>query len=150
MPPLTDNVLPDVELHARNAVLDAGIAAMRYYREAFRHATAFGSEANASTEADIQATVAALRSLGSVFHHIDPDYRVYGEELDSAYSKTEVRERMDAEIPLLANADHIVRDGQAFIDAFPGRACILIDAIDGTTNFRVGLPIFCSALAVFL
>ena len=31
MPLLTDNVLPDVELHARNAVLDAGIAAMRYY-----------------------------------------------------------------------------------------------------------------------
>ncbi len=146
----SDNILSTLELYARNAALDAGIAAMRYYREALRGAPVLGSGFNASTEADIQATLAALRSLGGALHQVDEHYQVYGEELDGDYSKEIVRQRMDAELPLLSNSANVIRDGKDFIERFPNRISVLIDGIDGTINFRAGLPIFCSALAIFV
>jgi fructose-1,6-bisphosphatase/inositol monophosphatase family enzyme len=147
---LDDSILERLESIAGNAVLDAGVAAMRYYREAFRKAAVLGVGANAATEADVQATLAALRNLSTVLSQIDPHYRLYGEELDVGYSKIEVRQRMDAEIPQLANASNVVRSGQDFVTTFPGRVCVLIDGLDGTTNFRAGLQLFCSALAMFV
>jgi myo-inositol-1(or 4)-monophosphatase len=150
MPAFNDTILEKLELYARNAALDAGIAAMRYYREACRHATVLGSGVNATTEADIQATLAAINSLGHAMHQLDPQYRVYGEELDTDYTRAIVRQRMHAELPLLKNAAHVVRNGIDFISGFDDHISILIDGIDGTTNFRTGLPIFCSAVAVFV
>ncbi|RJP95713.1 MAG: inositol monophosphatase [Desulfobacteraceae bacterium] len=150
MPLFNDTILHKLALYARNAALDAGIAAMRYYRQAFRHAPVLGSGSNPSTEADIQATLAALNSLGNTLHQLDPDYRVYGEELDTDYSKEMVKQRMNIELPFLRNSANVVRSGAEFISGFPGHISVLMDGIDGTTNFRAGLPIFCSAIAVYV
>jgi len=144
-----------LELAARSAAAAGGFAAMGYYRNALSEARVFDEGSNPATEADAQATLAILRTL-------DPALRFatgrllgrsyFAEELADEESRDPARrERMDELLPRLGGtATYVCRTSKEFARSFPNSLCVLIDGLDGTTNFRAGIPLFCSAVAFFL
>lgn len=149
-----ESTLDKLESMARSAVISGGVTAMGYYRGALEQASVLGAEHNPATEADVHATLAVLRSLEPVLPSIaaeaDLGAAVFAEELERN-DRAPVRDAVDVAVGGLGNLRHSVkRSREAFIRSFPHNVCVLFDALDGTTNFRAGMPLFCSALAVFL
>ena len=136
-----------------NAAIAGSMASMGYFRGALHNPEVHGSQFNASTEADIAATLAILKYIGD---RLDPGtLQIYAEELDTKYSKPDVVRRINEEIAHLPYLNSIKRDSKSFIRGFRQRVkkeviSILFDGIDGTTNFRAGFPFFCSAVAAFI
>ena len=147
-------LLEQLEVMARNAAMQGGIAAMGYYRGALADAQTLGEKSNAATIADVQATLAILRNLQTVLDGLAArakgGYSVFSEELD-ADAEVAVKQEIDSALPGLGTlADHVMRSAESFSGSLDGSIGVLFDALDGTTNFRAGLPLFCSAVAVFV
>jgi fructose-1,6-bisphosphatase/inositol monophosphatase family enzyme len=133
---------------ARSAAIAGGITCMGYFGGALAQTQPIDDRVNASTTADVHATAAVLLSLNTTIPQIaaelDVGYSVFAEELDGDWNDalTRVAEQM--------GVGHVKRSSKDFVRAFDHTIGVLFDALDGTTNFRAGLPLFCSAVSVFV
>jgi myo-inositol-1(or 4)-monophosphatase len=144
-----------LEVAARNAAVAGGFAAMGYYRGALADAFVLGEEKSPTTEADIQATLAILRSL-------DPAIRViagtnkfghcyFAEELERKDDKIEQEQEVSKILNELGGISiYVSRTAKEFVESFEHCIAILFDGLDGTVNFTAGIPLFCTAIAFFI
>jgi fructose-1,6-bisphosphatase/inositol monophosphatase family enzyme len=145
----------ELELAARSAAAAGGFAAMGYYRSALANASVLGEEGNPTTEADVQATLAIIRSLDPVMRLIaaknDCGRSYFAEELAKA-DKNEAREKEIIQIlgQLGGFEIHVKRSVSEFVASFKNSIATLFDALDGTANFAAGIPLFCCAVAFFI
>ena len=148
----------DLEIAARGAVVAGGFTAMGYYRGALAIPTVLEKNLSPSTIADVQATLAILRSLDPPINHIagmmNLGFSLFAEELEKQSTDdadNEIEERVKEILePMGGIRSHIKRTTEEFRDSFETCIAILFDALDGTTNFRAGIPLFCSAIAFFI
>jgi len=146
-----------LELLAREAVLAGGIAAMGHYRGALAEALVLDEGANASTAADLRATAAVLQSLDAslpaVVEASGLACAIFAEELACEPCREQsgpVAAWEQALRRLAAVGPWVHRSWEGYERAFGEGITVLFDALDGTSSFRAGIPLFCSALAVFL
>lgn len=158
MAKITSEDWDDMEIAARSAVVAGGISAMGYYRGALAVPTVLEENLSPTTIADIQATLAILRSLSPSIAFISGKlnfgYSLFAEELEE--KKNDEGEDLRKLLCIQRVTDqlgairpHIRRTTKDFRESFEHCIAILFDSIDGTTNFRAGIPLFCSAV-VFL
>ena len=148
----------DLEIAARGAVVAGGFTAMGYYRGALAIPKVLEKNLSPSTIADVQATLAILRSLEPPINHIagkmNLGFSLFAEELETPSTDdvdNEIEERVKEILePMGGIRSHIKRTTDEFRDSFDACIAILFDALDGTTNFRAGIPLFCSAIAFFI
>ena len=143
--------LLELESMARLAACNGGVAAMAYYRGAFNVARAYGDARNASTDADISATLAVLRSMRPALDRFTDRrgirFCVHAEELVAGSA---VEKAVGAELEALGlSAEALPRDGAAFGELLSARVGVLYDGLDGTENWRAGIPLFGCAVAIF-
>jgi fructose-1,6-bisphosphatase/inositol monophosphatase family enzyme len=142
----------------RAAAIAGGMAAMTFFGGALAEAEVVDHVPNAATAADISATNAVLQSLAetmpSIAGKLNVGYSIFAEELAAASGsdrQTERERRIRKIIDRFGyTAPYIKRTTKEFEASFPRCLSILFDALDGTTNFRAGLPLFCSAVALFI
>lgn len=135
-----------------------GFAAMGYYRGALAIPTVLENTLSPSTTADLQATFAILRSLDSAIAYtaakLNLAYSIFAEELEQPPAnelETEREKNVKESLGKLGDiTPHIRRTSEDFRETFNTSIAILFDALDGTTNFRAGIPLFCSAVAFFI
>jgi fructose-1,6-bisphosphatase/inositol monophosphatase family enzyme len=131
---------------AIQGVVDGGIAAMGFYMEAGKNATSLDSQnlKNPSTLADMQATIAILDKvdhlLSPIAHGLKSSISYLGEE-------TSLKHYMEKYLNHISNK---IEDGERFFSNSRNRIRVIVDAIDGTANFKRGFPLFCSSLAFFI
>jgi len=137
-----------LEKVVRDAALIAGMAAMRYYRDALSKQDPLTTHVNPSTKADEYATVSLLQTLHTVERltsELNCQYVVFAEELDDPVVAPRILENFK-EHPV---SYKIRRSTEEFRAGWKHNLAILVDAIDGTANFDAGLPFFGSAVAAF-
>jgi fructose-1,6-bisphosphatase/inositol monophosphatase family enzyme len=131
---------------------------MGYYRGALAIPTVLETNLSPSTLADMQATFAVMRSLDPAIDFIagnlDLGFSFFAEELERS-PEDEVDTEREIQVREILNQmgrinPHIKRSAEEFRDSFETCIAILFDALDGTTNFRAGIPLFCSAVAFFI
>lgn len=150
----------ELELAARTAVVAGGVAAMGYYRGAIEEISLLGEGKSPATVADTQATLAILRSLDPILDYItgncDCGHSYFAEELEMEGNFESVKQsKREEEINNMLNQlglakTKIKRTAENFQESFEKCIAVLIDGLDGTTNFRAGIPLFCSAIAFFI
>lgn len=128
------------------AVIDGGITAMGYYRNARKRQKDLEKDKrNPSTIADINATMSILRTVDSFFKPIssqlDCDISYLGEE-------TVYKDFIEKDIGISLYGKILC--AEEFFRSKENSLRIIIDAIDGTANFSRDLPLFCSAVAIFV
>jgi len=137
-----------LEKVVRDAALIAGMAAMRYYRDALSKQDPLTTHVNPSTKADEYATVSLLQTLHTVERltsELNCQYVVFAEELDDDV----VRPRILESLKNSPVSWRIRQSTKHFREGWEHNLAILVDAIDGTANFDAGLPFFGSAVAAF-
>jgi len=138
-----------LEHAVRSSVAAGAIEAMGWYGDAGSvRNRILDSSPNPSTEADLDATIAIFQSLRSKLPPIirsSVGVRYFAEESSSLLGS-----QVAPHPELLIHAD-LCQTSEEFTDTVKSQMAmgILIDSIDGTTNFRAGIPFFCSAAAVF-
>jgi fructose-1,6-bisphosphatase/inositol monophosphatase family enzyme len=138
-----------LERAVRDAAATAGFAAMGYYRNALAESTALSKKPNPSTMADEYATVAILQTLStidSLASDLGYQYRVFAEELDDPDIAPRILEKLQGN-PVFSRIRTTTQD---FRKGWEHSLSILIDSVDGTTNFDANIPFFCSAVAFFI
>ena len=141
-----ENLWKTFEEIAIQGVIDGGIAAMGYYMHAGKTPISIdtGNLKNPSTMADLQATISILNKvdqlLSPVSHKIKCRVSYLGEE-------TSFKQYMEKYLNHISDK---IEDGERFFSNGKNRIRVIIDAIDGTTNFKRGFPFFCSSLAFFI
>lgn len=138
-----------LEKSARDISAAAGFAAMGYYRNALGVSMPVTDTHNPSTLADENATVATLQSLSAVDSlaaELGYQCRVFAEELDEPEIATRILGRLHGNTIF----SRIKTSTSEFRRGWEHSLSILLDAIDGTSNFGANLPFFCSAVAIFL
>ena len=148
----------DLEIAARSAVVAGGFAAMGYYRGALAIPTVLEKNLSPSTIADVQATLAIMRSLDPAIDfiagNVNLGFSLFAEELEKKSADDADGEREERVREILEQmgriSTHIKRSTEDFQNSFETCIAILFDALDGTTNFRAGIPLFCSAVAFFI
>lgn len=138
-----------LEKSVRDIAAIAGFAAMGYYRNALAETGEVTSTANPSTIADENATLAILQTLSS-FESLADDlgynYRVFAEELDTEETASRILHSLKGNTIY----SKIKTSTTEFRKDWDRSISILVDAIDGTTNFDACLPFYCSAVAIFI
>jgi fructose-1,6-bisphosphatase/inositol monophosphatase family enzyme len=139
----------------RSAAIAGGISAMSHFRGALAPAEVITSDVNPSTEADIQATAAILNSLvetiPALAAKLNLGYSFFAEELTLDEAEPERARRIEKVLRRLGiHADHVKQTTTEFKESFQGCIGILFDSLDGTTNFRGGIPFFCSGVSLFI
>lgn len=140
----------ELEAIACDAAIAGGITAMGFFKAVLSPATPLATGPNPATNADAQATLAIVRHLIEPLDRFTNNrglrFVVFGEELDENSAAARL---IDPFFPRGGNTAlaRTVEDFQRKLDA--GRLGVLIDALDGTSNFVAGLPLFCTAVAVF-
>jgi myo-inositol-1(or 4)-monophosphatase len=156
---IKDEQWNSLEIAARRAAVAGGTIAMEYYREALATPEVLEKNINPTTIADMQATLAILHSLNRpldlIASNLNFGLSFFAEELARKPSTVHAEDPRESHIrsilaQLSGNAAHIKRNVEAFQQSLDHSIAILFDAIDGTTNFRAGIPFFCSAVAFFL
>lgn len=140
---------------ARQSVLAAGNSTMKYYEEA----SALAEGANPSTMADHTATFSLIELLENELKTLSSDYkfdyRYFGEE----FEKLETGKASDSEKKAIEDVlkrlnytnEKISKTYADFCSSHDrNNICILFDPLDGTNAFRLGLPLFSSAVAFFI
>jgi myo-inositol-1(or 4)-monophosphatase len=131
---------------AIQGVVDGGIAAMGFYMEAGKNAMALdsGNLKNPSTLADMQATISILNRVDQMLSPI-----AQGLKCSISYlgEETSFKQYMERYLNHISNK---IEDGKIFFSNSRNRIRVIIDAIDGTANFKRGFPLFCSSLAIFI
>ena len=149
----------DCEDAARTAAIAGGISCMSYFRGALANDQLLTSAINAPTMADVQATSAILNSLADTIPAISAKLNLghsfFAEELELESDVPESRTERDRRIATIIgrlgpSGQYVKRTTQDFEKSFNHCIAVLFDALDGTTNFRAGLPLFCSAVALFV
>lgn len=141
-----ENLWQTLEEIAIQGVVDGGIAAMGYYMHAGKKPMALdsGNRKNPSTMADMQATISILNKvdhlLSPIAHKLKCSSSYLGEE-------TSFKRYMAKYLNHISNK---IEDGESFFSNSKNRIRVIIDAIDGTANFKRGFPFFCSSLAIFI
>ena len=141
-----ENLWQTLEEIAIQGVVDGGIAAMGYYMHAGKKPMALdsGNLKNPSTIADMQATISILNKvdylLSPIAHKLKCSISYLGEE-------TSFKRYMEKYLNHISNK---IEDGESFFSGSKNRIRVIIDAIDGTANFKRGFPFFCSSLAFFI
>ena len=135
----------DLEDIAVQSVIDGGISAMSYYKESKKSVRILRDGKNPSYSADLQATISIIRTLDSA---IGKYVRELGCELyylgEETVYKDEILVSMKKDIEgEILNKNDFFRKKSNCIK-------VIIDAIDGTSNFIRGIPFFCSSIAVFI
>ncbi len=140
---------------ARQAVLAAGVSALKYYEEV----VALAEGANPSTMADHDATFSLIKSLEDELKNLSSeykfDYRYFGEEfekLETGKASDSEKKAIEDVLGKLSYADGRISKSYADFSSKYDKdnICILFDPLDGTNAFRLGLPLFSSALAFFI
>ncbi len=140
---------------ARQSVLAAGNSAMSYYEES----PALAEGANPSTMADHAATFSLIelleKDLKSLSRDYNFDYRYFGEEFEKLEtgkaSNSEKKAIEDVLKRLNYTNEKISKTYADFCSSYDrNNICILFDPLDGTNAFRLGLPLFSSAVAFFI
>ncbi len=152
---MEDQLYDQLEEIARSAVVAGGVAAMGYYRGALAEATACGSGANPTTQADLRATTAILQVLHSKLTPFAAELGFgqcyFAEELEltshSAERQAAIQEML---ADLGAIRPFVKTSAESFTRTATRSIAVLFDSLDGTTNFRAGIPLFCSAIAIFI
>lgn len=144
----------ELEIAARSAAVAGGFSAMGYYRGALADAAVLGEEGNPATEADVQATLAIIRSLDPVMRLIaaknNCNRYYFAEELEE--SDNEVKEnRIIRILSQLGGVEiYVKRSAKDFVSTFASNIAILFDSLDGTVNFAAGIPLFCCAVSFII
>ena len=142
-----NDIWSDLEQIAIQGVIDGGIKAMAYYRQAWGVVESDKPEDNnPTTNADLEATIAILRSIDLQLDSLAASINVtevsyLGEE--TVYSDV-------VENKVAKNLSGKIKDTRVFFKNTDNQIRVIIDAIDGTSNFARGFPLFCSALAIFI
>ncbi|MFO1432777.1 MAG: inositol monophosphatase family protein [Candidatus Competibacteraceae bacterium] len=141
-----DSLWPELEQIAIQGVTDGSMAAMEFYRNAWKQQEQLTSDKNPSTLADLQATCVILKtchaSLHTIREHLGCGLSYLGEE--TVQYNDFLRDKLGDQI---LNTIH--RRGRFFIRR-DNMLRVIFDAIDGTENFNRGLPLFCSAIAILV
>jgi fructose-1,6-bisphosphatase/inositol monophosphatase family enzyme/DNA-binding XRE family transcriptional regulator len=141
--------LEELEEVARFAVLMGVGALMPFFRAAFAPPGGWG-HGNVATRGDIASTIQITRALipmlDTFTQRRDQRCSIFAEELSSTDPK--VRAEVDKGLAGLPPF-WIVRNSQEFAATLNNRVGVLFDGLDGTSNFRAGLPVFCVAVAIF-
>jgi fructose-1,6-bisphosphatase/inositol monophosphatase family enzyme len=148
----------NLEIAARSAVVAGGVSAMGYYREALAANIVLEKNLSPSTLADTKATLDVLQSLSSTIPPIAGKLNFgisfYAEELEQKLPLANEDDREKRIKCILDQAGmispYIKRTTADFRHSFDNCIAVLFDALDGTTNFRAGIPFFCSAVAFFI
>lgn len=140
-----DRLWPALEQAAIQIAAAGGMAAMGFYRDAWKARRAFNDGKNPSTDADIQATAAILQSchtlLAPIADRLPCALSYLGEE--SCY-QDRLRELLSHD------ALRRVHEPERFFGNSETTLRVIFDGIDGTGNFNRGLPLFCSAAAILI
>src|ERR1700704_2665406 len=118
---ISESYRNDLEIAARSAVVAGGFTAMGYYRGALAIPTVLEKNLSPSTIADVQATLAILRSLDPVIDHIagkmNLGFSLFAEELEEQSDDAD-DEREESVKEILAQmgriSTHIKRTTQDF------------------------------------
>jgi myo-inositol-1(or 4)-monophosphatase len=148
-PPFSPSELEELEDVARFAALAGAGASMPFFRATFAPPGGWG-HGNVATRGDIASTIQITRALipmlDSFSQKRDQRCSIFAEELSSTDPK--VRDEVDRGLAGLPPF-WIVRNSREFAAALSSRVGVLFDGLDGTSNFRAGLPVFCVAVAIF-
>jgi 3'-phosphoadenosine 5'-phosphosulfate (PAPS) 3'-phosphatase len=134
-------------------------SAVAYYNGALEDPHLLENNLSPATAADVEATLVILRSLRTtipgVSARLDRGYSFFAEELQQKLKSTDEYDAREANIiemigSLGEEGAHIKRTAKDFQTSFKHCLGILFDAIDGTTSFRAGIPVFVSAIAFFI
>lgn len=140
-----DDLWTEIEDICVHAVISGGVTAMTYYRQAKKTAVKLDEKPNPSYSADLQATISILRAFDSrAKEHI----RALGCELYYLGEETVYHDELLKGISSSLEGDILDRD--EFFLRSSNSIRVIIDAIDGTSNFIRGLPFFCSSIAIFV
>lgn len=131
---------------AVQGVVDGGIAAMGFYMHAGKNPMALesGNIKNPSTMADIRATISILNKVDHLLAPIAGKLRC---SISYLGEETSFKQYMERYLDHISNK---IEDGERFFSNSKNRIRVIVDAIDGTANFKRGLPLFCSSLAFFI
>ena len=143
---LNDDDWAKLEEAAVYSAVSGGMAAMGFYRDALRKQTDLENSKNASTMADVQATIAILRAAHGTLPMIAG---TLGCAL--SYLAEETNDKKKRSLVSSALSDDIrnrLHEPERFFSNSGLR--VILDAIDGTGNFGRGIPLFCSAVAILL
>ncbi len=130
------------------AVISAGVTAMGYYRGA-RH-TSWNLEQNwynPSTEADLQSSITLLQTID---HLLTPLTKQESLDCRLFYLGEETKYKKQMEGQLQPDIRNKILVDDEFFKSGENSIRVIFDAIDGTSNFLRGLPLFSSAVAIFL
>ena len=134
----------ELEDIAIKSVIDGGISAMSYYRECKRSAVVISKGKNPAYSADLQATISILRVFDSL---IATTVQKLGCDLYYLGEETVYKDEILVNIKKLEGE---IVDKEQFFEKKSNCIKVIIDAIDGTSNFVRGIPFFCSSIAIFV
>ncbi|MCX7112739.1 MAG: hypothetical protein NTX45_21970 [Proteobacteria bacterium] len=134
----------ELEDMAVKSVIAGGISAMSYYRECKRSAVVISKGKNPACSADLQATISILRVFDSL---IATNVQKLGCDLYYLGEETVYKDEILVNIKKLEGE---IVDKEQFFEKKSNCIKVIIDAIDGTSNFVRGIPFFCSSLAIFV
>lgn len=136
-----------LEQIAIQGVVNGGITAMGFYRDAWQKSMNINDDVkNPSTLADLQATIAILRTVDSM---LLPVSNKLGCKVTYLGEETVYKELIEKDSTPINFHDKILGT-QEFFENYKNTIRVIIDALDGTSNFSRGFPLFCSALAIFV
>jgi len=135
----------DLEDLAVQAVINGGITAMSYYKKARRTSQILNDTKNPSYNADLQSTISILSAFDSRIkkhvHELGCNLYYLGEE--TVYKDEILKSLGGILVGEISKTDEFFKQSRNSIR-------VIIDAIDGTSNFVRGVPFFCSSIAIFI
>ena len=153
-PHFDDSELPSLLRIASHGACAGGFTAMMAYREALVPIEPLSSQPNPSLSVDVAATRAILHAIDTDLENLlrrptrnGATRAVYfAEELENQDHRT--RDAMNAALSEIQLGGTVTRSSREFGKSLSARIGVLIDGLDGSINFRHGLPVFCSSVAI--
>ncbi|GEM_PF-1812934 len=141
-----DRLWPVLEQAAIQTVIAGGIAAMGFYRDAWRRQSSLDkAQKNPSTMADLEATVSILQTCHALLSPIAGQLRCGLSYLGEEATHDEyLRTRLTDEVLTQKHTP------QRFFESPENVLRVIFDGIDGTSNFDRRMPLFCTAAAILI
>jgi len=144
---ITRNIWNNCQNALVQSVIAGGTTAMQYYRRPLKcldETETASVTKNPSTIADLHATLAIIHSLDD---YLSPITAQIGSDYYCLAEETHYVKYFKNKLP-----ESVFRKIQSPEQFFSNDSSIrvIIDGIDGTGNFLRGIPIFCSAVALFI
>jgi fructose-1,6-bisphosphatase/inositol monophosphatase family enzyme len=136
---------PKLEQTAIQTVTTGGMAAMGYYRDAWQQQLALDEEKkNPSTLADLQATSAIMQTCHTLLSPLTSDLQCDLSYLGEDDYDDFLRHAVGADVLEHKHATEV------FFKDHHNVLRVIFDGIDGTNNFNLGIPLFCTAAAILV